>query len=137
MANSNSPHSNQSQFFITLDACEWLNNKHTIFGKVTGNTIFNILRSSKSPFIHSSTHRSVLFIHATTYPYIYLSMHTHIHHADMTIMIIKKIMRMMILMIYLFSGLEMSRWTLPLIDQSIVSSSTLLKCCGTLSTTLL
>jgi peptidyl-prolyl cis-trans isomerase SDCCAG10 len=44
MANNNSPHTNQSQFFITLDACEWLNNKHTIFGKVTGNTIFNILR---------------------------------------------------------------------------------------------
>ena len=44
MANSNKPNSNQSQFFITLDSCDWLNGKHTIFGKVTGNTIFNLLR---------------------------------------------------------------------------------------------
>jgi|GEM_PF-2311058 len=35
---------NQSQFFISLGSCEWLNNKHTIFGKVTGNTIFNALK---------------------------------------------------------------------------------------------
>jgi len=44
MANENAPNTNQSQFFVTLDACEWLNRKHTIFGKVTGNTIFNVLR---------------------------------------------------------------------------------------------
>ena len=44
MANENRPHTNQSQFFITLDACEWINRKHTIFGKVTGNTIFNVTR---------------------------------------------------------------------------------------------
>jgi len=44
MANENKPHTNQSQFFITLDACEWLNRKHTIFGKVTGSTVFNVLR---------------------------------------------------------------------------------------------
>lgn len=44
MANENAPHTNHSQFFITLGACEWLNKKHTIFGKVTGNTIFNVLR---------------------------------------------------------------------------------------------
>lgn len=44
MANSNKPHSNQSQFFITLDACDWLNGKHTIFGKVTGSTMFNVIR---------------------------------------------------------------------------------------------
>ena len=31
---SDRPHSNASQFFITLDTCEWLNKKHTIFGKV-------------------------------------------------------------------------------------------------------
>ena len=36
--------SNRSQFFLTLDACEHLNGKHTIFGKVTGETIFNVLR---------------------------------------------------------------------------------------------
>ena len=44
MANENKPHTNKSQFFITLADCEWLNRKHTIFGKVTGNTIFNVLR---------------------------------------------------------------------------------------------
>ena len=44
MANSNIPNSNRSQFFITLGACEWLNRKHTIFGKVTGNTIYNLMR---------------------------------------------------------------------------------------------
>lgn len=44
MANENRPNTNQSQFFITLGPCEWLNRKHTIFGKVTGNTIFNVLK---------------------------------------------------------------------------------------------
>jgi peptidyl-prolyl cis-trans isomerase SDCCAG10 len=44
MANGNKPNSNQSQFFVTLDNCDWLNGKHTIFGKVTGSTIFNVLR---------------------------------------------------------------------------------------------
>eukprot|EP01039_Chlorochromonas_danica_P007885 gene7885-8697_t len=38
------PHNNLSQFFITLDKCDWLNGKHTIFGKVTGNTIYNVLK---------------------------------------------------------------------------------------------
>lgn len=69
------PNTNQSQFFLTLGDCEWLNRKHTIFGKVTGkigwdfswclfwdnwvsslsyctvygtgNTIFNLLRMSE------------------------------------------------------------------------------------------
>lgn len=43
MANENKPNTNHSQFFFTLDACDFLNKKHTIFGKVTGNTIFNLL----------------------------------------------------------------------------------------------
>eukprot|EP00601_Ochromonadales_sp_CCMP2298_P014592 CAMPEP_0173226440 /NCGR_PEP_ID=MMETSP1142-20121109/5437_1 /TAXON_ID=483371 /ORGANISM="non described non described, Strain CCMP2298" /LENGTH=449 /DNA_ID=CAMNT_0014154901 /DNA_START=473 /DNA_END=1819 /DNA_ORIENTATION=+ len=47
MANENKPNTNQSQFFLTLDACEWLDRKHTIFGKVTGNTIFNVLRAAE------------------------------------------------------------------------------------------
>ena len=33
---------NGSQFFVTLGACSWLDKKHTIFGRVAGNGIFNI-----------------------------------------------------------------------------------------------
>lgn len=43
MANENKRNSNHSQFFLTLGACEFLNGRHTIFGKVTGNTIFNLM----------------------------------------------------------------------------------------------
>ncbi|KAH3732084.1 peptidyl-prolyl cis-trans isomerase [Pelomyxa schiedti] len=35
---------NRSQFFITLTACEELNGKHTIFAKVTGDTMYNLLK---------------------------------------------------------------------------------------------
>lgn len=43
-ANAGTPHSNGSQFFITLDRCDWLDKKNTIFGKVTGDSIYNLLR---------------------------------------------------------------------------------------------
>jgi len=42
MANGNKPNDNNSQFFITLGAWNWLNNKNTLFGKVTGDTIYNL-----------------------------------------------------------------------------------------------
>jgi cyclophilin family peptidyl-prolyl cis-trans isomerase len=41
-ANANAPHTNGSQFFITLDRTDGLNKKNTIFGKVTGDTIYNL-----------------------------------------------------------------------------------------------
>ncbi|KAF9320942.1 hypothetical protein BG003_004224 [Podila horticola] len=44
MANSGEPNDNKSQFFITLDATPELQNKHTIFGKIGGDTIFNVLK---------------------------------------------------------------------------------------------
>ncbi|XP_044464825.1 peptidyl-prolyl cis-trans isomerase CYP57 [Mangifera indica] len=43
-ANAGTPHSNGSQFFISLDRCDWLDKKNTIFGKVTGDSVFNLLR---------------------------------------------------------------------------------------------
>lgn len=33
-----------SQFFVSLAPCAWLNGKHAIFGKVTGDTIFSTMR---------------------------------------------------------------------------------------------
>lgn len=61
MANENKPDTNHSQFFITLDAADWLTGKHTIFGKVVGNTLFNVLKMGEletdkdgSSFVSSS-----------------------------------------------------------------------------------
>ena len=41
---SSGPNTNGSQFFVTLDRCEWLDRKHTIFGKITGNSLYNLPR---------------------------------------------------------------------------------------------
>merc|ERR1711991_972774 len=46
MANENKPDSNHQQFFITFGPAEWVNKKNTIFGKVAGNTIFNVLKNN-------------------------------------------------------------------------------------------
>lgn len=44
VAMAGSADGNQSQFFITLAATPQLNQQHTIFGKLTGNAIYNILQ---------------------------------------------------------------------------------------------
>ena len=46
MANKDKPNTNGSQFFITLDKCQEMDKKFTIFGKVTGPTFFNALNIS-------------------------------------------------------------------------------------------
>ncbi|GAX77528.1 hypothetical protein CEUSTIGMA_g4972.t1 [Chlamydomonas eustigma] len=43
-ANQNRPNSNGSQFFITLEKTEWLDRQNTIFGKIVGDTVYNLLR---------------------------------------------------------------------------------------------
>lgn len=45
MANAG-PHDNGSQFFFTLGRADELNNKHTIFGKVSIPYVLNLLQSS-------------------------------------------------------------------------------------------
>ena len=53
MANENKPNTNHSQFFITLDATDYLNGKHTIFGKVVGDTVWE--NWTQTPMITPST----------------------------------------------------------------------------------
>jgi len=43
-ANQNAPNTNGSQFFITFDRADHLQRKATIFGKITGDTVYNLLR---------------------------------------------------------------------------------------------
>ena len=38
------PNTNSSQFFITLGRADWLTKKNTIFGTVTGDTVYNLIR---------------------------------------------------------------------------------------------
>ncbi|KAF8649482.1 hypothetical protein AX16_005770 [Volvariella volvacea WC 439] len=44
MANNGTKDSNDSQFFITLDRADELNGKHTLFGRVRGDTVYNALK---------------------------------------------------------------------------------------------
>eukprot|EP01006_Ploeotia_vitrea_P020015 TRINITY_DN52266_c0_g1_i1.p2 TRINITY_DN52266_c0_g1~~TRINITY_DN52266_c0_g1_i1.p2 ORF type:complete len:230 (-),score=105.21 TRINITY_DN52266_c0_g1_i1:35-724(-) len=44
MASTGEAGSNGSQFFITMGACDWLTGKHTLFGKVEGESVYNAIR---------------------------------------------------------------------------------------------
>ncbi|TPX10611.1 uncharacterized protein E0L32_008497 [Thyridium curvatum] len=48
MANEGSPDTNGSQFFFTLDKTEELNGKNTLFGRVVGDTIYNLAKIGES-----------------------------------------------------------------------------------------
>ncbi|KAK6955421.1 Peptidyl-prolyl isomerase cwc27 [Daldinia eschscholtzii] len=48
MANEGKPDTNASQFFFTLDKAEELNNKNTVFGRVVGDTIYNLTRMGEA-----------------------------------------------------------------------------------------
>ncbi|OII76884.1 peptidyl-prolyl cis-trans cyclophilin-type family protein [Cryptosporidium andersoni] len=44
MANNGKPNTNGCQFFITCSSCEWLDNKHVVFGQLLGNESFATLK---------------------------------------------------------------------------------------------
>ena len=44
---------NASQFFFTLGESPELQNKHTLFGKITGDTVFNMLKLENSDVDHN------------------------------------------------------------------------------------
>ena len=44
LANAGSADTNGSQFFVTLGRADWLNRKHTIFGRVVGASVYNLLQ---------------------------------------------------------------------------------------------
>ncbi|KAK3315078.1 cyclophilin-like domain-containing protein [Apodospora peruviana] len=48
MANEGTPDSNGSQFFFTLGKTEELNGKNTVFGRVAGDTIYNLAKMGEA-----------------------------------------------------------------------------------------
>ncbi|KAI1422783.1 cyclophilin-like protein [Xylaria sp. FL1777] len=54
MANESRPDTNGSQFFFTLDKAEELNNKNTVFGRVVGDTIYNLARMGEAEIAENS-----------------------------------------------------------------------------------
>ncbi|GAP85513.1 putative peptidyl-prolyl isomerase CWC27 [Rosellinia necatrix] len=54
MANESKPDTNGSQFFFTLDNAEELNNKNTVFGRIAGDTIYNLARIGEAEIAEGS-----------------------------------------------------------------------------------
>jgi peptidyl-prolyl cis-trans isomerase SDCCAG10 len=43
-ANAGTANINNRQFFLALNRCDWLNKKNMIFGKITGDTVYNLMK---------------------------------------------------------------------------------------------
>lgn len=56
MANESRPDTNGSQFFFTLDKSEELNGKNTLFGRIAGDTIYNLAKIGETE-VDSATDR--------------------------------------------------------------------------------
>ncbi|KAI9792273.1 MAG: Peptidyl-prolyl isomerase cwc27 [Peltula sp. TS41687] len=54
MANAGKKDDNGSQFFFTLAKTEELNGKHTLFGRVVGDTIYNLMRMAEAELVEGS-----------------------------------------------------------------------------------
>ncbi|KAI1461193.1 cyclophilin-like protein [Annulohypoxylon moriforme] len=54
MANEGKPDTNATQFFFTLDKAEELNNKNTVFGRIVGDTIYNLARMGEGEVAEGS-----------------------------------------------------------------------------------
>lgn len=53
---------NGSQFFFTLAATPELNKKHTLFGKISDNTIFNMIKINECEVVDERPLRPVRII---------------------------------------------------------------------------
>lgn len=51
MANSGTKNDNGSQFFLTLGKTEELTNKNTMFGRVVGDTIYNLMKMAEAELV--------------------------------------------------------------------------------------
>ncbi|KAL5611920.1 uncharacterized protein BROUX77_002076 [Berkeleyomyces rouxiae] len=54
MANEGQPNTNGSQFFFTLDQADELNGKNTLFGRVVGDTMYNLIKMGEAELVEGS-----------------------------------------------------------------------------------
>ncbi len=65
MANDGRPDTNASQFFFTLDKTDELNNKNTLFGRIVGDTIYNLARMGEAELVEGGGDRPLYTIRIT------------------------------------------------------------------------